>query len=177
MKNRIILFVFVLAFTMQSCCIFKKGTGDPLPCCKSKKSKINGVFNEEGKEHNTKNIGKNDLRISNEIEEKITSAILAIPEVQKEAKYIENTSNGERHLIIWIYQTPKKLNEKYYWVKAGEDNGDAFSTHFNFFIYPENLEVKFLNTLNDSVVSLDEWRKELSSQKKIVLLNSKCYLT
>lgn len=147
-------FIFFILIILSSCNQAIKSSDTPI---------INNALNEANEKFDYKN---NDIEIDTivipeEIQKKIFDTILALPEVKKEAKYIEKCSNGERHLIIWFNPSQQDLNEKYYWVKVGEDNGDAYSTHFNFFIYPENFEIKFLNTvLNDSIMSLDSWRKE-----------------
>ena len=98
------------------------------------------------------------LSQSKQIENKIITDILSLPEVKKEAINIEKSSNGERKLISWISKTPNRDNDWYYWVKIGEDNGDAFATHFNFRIDPTNLDVKFLEVLNNKLLSINEWR-------------------
>ncbi len=108
----------------------------------------------------------------NIIDEKIDSLILAIPEVKERAEYIEKQTMGERHLRIWIYQTPKDNKEKYYWVKVGENNDIEFVTHFNFFIYPDNLEIKYFDTVEDSIKNLDDFRKK---NKKIIAPIFECY--
>lgn len=94
---------------------------------------------------------------------KIYDIISALPEVKERAKYIEKETNGDRHLQIMIYKTQKELEREYYWVKAGEDNGTNFVTHFNFYVYPYNkirFEIKHYDTVNDSVIDLETWRKQ-----------------
>lgn len=93
-------------------------------------------------------------------EDKIYDLVAALPEVEERGDYIEKHTNGVRHLRIWIYQTPKETKRKYYWVKVGEDNGINFVSHFNFYVDSETYEIRFFDTVKNTVISLDDWRKE-----------------
>ena len=87
--------------------------------------------------------------------------ILALPEVAKRARYIQEQTKGERHLEVMIAESPKENVRNYYWVKAGEDNGNAYVTHFNFYIFPtRNWEIKYFDPVKNMVITLEEWRKE-----------------
>ncbi len=94
------------------------------------------------------------------IEEKIYNIIYSLPEVKERAKYIEKETKGIHHLKVWINQRPEESNEKYYWIKVGEDNGTNLVTNFNFFVDTINLEVKYLDITTDKIISLESWRKE-----------------
>ena len=89
----------------------------------------------------------------------INEIIFALTEVKERANYVETQSKGKRHLSIWIYETPEKTGKEYYWVKVVENNGVSLETHFNFYVYQKNLEIKYLDTIKDSILSLDTWRK------------------
>lgn len=87
--------------------------------------------------------------------------ILSLPEVAKRARYIQEQTKGERHLEVMIAESPKENVRNYYWVKAGEDNGNAYVTHFNFYIFPtRNWEIKYFDPVKNMVITLEEWRKE-----------------
>lgn len=93
------------------------------------------------------------------IEEQILNKVLALPEVNERADYINKETNGERHLEIWIAATPKETGS-YYLIKAGEDNGMSMVTHFDFYVYPKTMEIKYYDIITDSELSLAEWRKQ-----------------
>ncbi|MDD3858752.1 MAG: hypothetical protein PHW83_01020 [Bacteroidales bacterium] len=93
------------------------------------------------------------------IEDKILNKVLALPEVKERADYIIKETNGERHLEVWIASTPKETGS-YYLIKAGEDNGMSMVTHFDFYVYPKTMEIKYYDILTDSELSLAEWREE-----------------
>ena len=99
-------------------------------------------------------------------EERIYDTIYSLPEIKIEANSIEEKSKGERHLSVLIYATPLETSGEYYWVKAGENNGTNFVSYFNFFVYPENFEIKFFDTLNDTIIDLETWRKSLIETNK-----------
>jgi hypothetical protein len=87
--------------------------------------------------------------------------ILSLPEVVRMARYIQEHTKGSRHMEVMISQSPRDSIQNYYWVKAGEDNGTIYVTHYNFFVYPDNhFEIKYFDPINDTLMSLEDWRKE-----------------
>lgn len=96
---------------------------------------------------------------STAIEDKILDTIFKLPECRERAAYIEKQTKGKRHLSIIIYERPSKGNI-YYWVKAWEDNGMSYATHFNFYVYPKPFGIKYYDTVNDKAISLTEWRQQ-----------------
>lgn len=96
---------------------------------------------------------------ASKMERMILDTIVKLPECQKRAEYIEKHSKGKRHLSFVIYDKPSK-DYPYYWVKAWEDNGLAYATHFNFYVYTDPLTIKYYDTVNDKVISLKQWRQQ-----------------
>lgn len=95
----------------------------------------------------------------------IYKLILSLPEVTKRARYINEQTKGKRHLEVMIAESPNTVVD-YYWVKAGEDNGNGYVTHFNFYVFPKkNWEIKYFDTAKDTLLSLDDWRKENKKHK------------
>jgi hypothetical protein len=103
---------------------------------------------------NTKPKGK----INYALEDKIMDTILFLPEVKNRDAYIRKKTNGKRHLATVIYLRPEK-ERPYYVVKAWEDNGYAFATHFNFYVYPQTMKIKYLDVMHDKAIDLKTWRK------------------
>lgn len=97
---------------------------------------------------------------SENIEDKIIDKILDLPEIKERTAYIIKETGGQRNLKIWIVSTPDK-NNNFYVVKAAEDNGMSYVTHFEFHVYPKTMEIKYYDVLSDSELSLAEWRKGL----------------
>jgi hypothetical protein len=96
--------------------------------------------------------------------ENILDTIWTIKEVNERNSYVKEQSKNKRELMVYINGTPDELNEDYYWVKVAEDNGNAYFTHFDFFIYP-NWSIKFYDRVKDKELTLDEWREELMKEK------------
>ncbi len=131
---------------------------------KEKKVDTTGLWSDIEKDPvNTDNSDKPLINDKNE--QKICYLIFDLPEVKERAKYIEKQTKGARRMIVWIYASPKELNEQCYWVKAGVDNGTNYVAHFNFYVYPKTNEIKFYDVVNDTVISLSAWRKELREAK------------
>ncbi len=97
------------------------------------------------------------------IEGKIFDTISKLPEYKARALYIEKKTRGKRHLAIIIYKRPSNKTQ-YYWVKAVEDNGPSFYTHFNFYIYTDPFSIKYYDVINDIVITLEEWRRQTKAQ-------------
>ena len=55
---------------------------------------------------------------SDSVEDKIIDTIFKLREVKQEAKYIEKQTEGTRHLIVLIADTPHFPDKKYYWVRV-----------------------------------------------------------
>lgn len=98
------------------------------------------------------------------LESKIIDKVFALPEVQKEIQYVETASKGKRHLGATILQRPSK-EFPYYLVKVWEDNGMSYVSHFNFFVNPKTLTIKYQDTKQDTLVDLNAWRKQRKHSK------------
>jgi len=58
--------------------------------------------------------------------------------------------------------------KNYYTVDVAEDNGMSTHNHFVFYVYTnhQKLTIKFLDVLNNAVLSLDQWRKSKDHPKE-----------
>jgi len=93
-------------------------------------------------------------------ENKIFDIVFRLTEVKSLARYLEKKTNGQRHLQMLLAGSPTKEN-KYYWVKVGEDNGYMFVTHYNFYVYKNPTRIFYLDThQGDKVLSLEEFRRK-----------------
>ncbi len=92
------------------------------------------------------------------LEKRIIDTIAGLNEVKQRAAYVEHQTNDKRHLHIAIYERPNKTRD-YYSVKVMEDNGDAFVTHFNFYVYPKTMTIKYVETVTGEILDLNIWRK------------------
>ncbi|MEO6523462.1 MAG: hypothetical protein ABIN91_17390 [Mucilaginibacter sp.] len=96
---------------------------------------------------------------------RILDTIAHLPEVKKRMQYVERVTHNKRHLQVILYQKPSK-KENYYWVTVMEDNGMSYYTHFNFFVNPKTLLIKYSDTSIDDMITLEEWRKSRNHPKE-----------
>jgi hypothetical protein len=64
--------------------------------------------------------------------------------------------NGNKSIII--VETPN-VNFDYFWVQVGNSNKERFEPLYNFYVTPKNYFMYFLDTLNDTIISIEDWRK------------------
>jgi len=121
--------------------------------------KDKSVKSEKEQNIETVDSAQNENVDKSSIEDQIIDNILELPEIKERSDYIVKETNGERHLKVWIAATPKETGS-YYLIKAGEDNGMSLVTHFDFYVYPETMEIKYYDVITDSQLSLSEWREQ-----------------
>lgn len=92
------------------------------------------------------------------LEDKCISLVEILPEVIELGEQIDKNSKEKNYLTLWIAADPSETKIKYYWVKAGEDNGYNIVTHLNFYVNPKSEEILFYDIINDTLVSLEFWR-------------------
>jgi hypothetical protein len=101
---------------------------------------------------------KIDKAVSQHLEDRIIDTIIKLEEVKERGEYVKAQTNGRRHLQYSIWKNPSKT-KPYYWVKVMEDNGVALVTHFNFYVYPKSMTIKYFDTVTNEVLDLKTWRK------------------
>ncbi len=55
---------------------------------------------------------------------------------------------------------------KYYWVKVGLSDAIRFTTEYNFYVDTTDMSVSYYDTMTDSVIPLEQWRKGLRHSAK-----------
>jgi hypothetical protein len=100
-------------------------------------------------------------------EDQIIDTIFKLKEVKERAKYVESQTQGKRHLQYSIWEKPTETTP-YYWVKVMEDNGVSTYTHFNFFVYPKTMAIKYFDTINDETIDLKTWRAPIDTTNILV---------
>jgi hypothetical protein len=94
-------------------------------------------------------------------EDQIVNLIMNLEEVKQKAQEVEKLSHGKRHLSSYIETSPT-TTDPYYWVKVAEDNGDNYVTYYTFAVDSKTQSIKYYDVINDSLVSLSQWRKSTS---------------
>ena len=94
------------------------------------------------------------------IERKVIDTIMHIEEVALMDILTRKNSNGKRHFNYAIWSRPSR-ETPYYWVKVREVKGFSFVTHYNFYVYPKDFSIKYLDPVSDTLISLKEFSKQI----------------
>ena len=93
------------------------------------------------------------------LELKIIQKIGALKEVKDRADYVRQHSNGQRKVVVAIYERPA-AGQPWYWVKVWEDNGSTMVPQFNFYVQPRGWQIKVPDSETGALMDLATWRKK-----------------
>jgi hypothetical protein len=92
-------------------------------------------------------------------DEIVYQKIFDLPEMKKYFKDVDSIYSNKKHAIIIINSRPTH-EEPFYWIQVGINDDDQFRPRFNFYVYQKDYVVKFYDTVNDEVLTLEKWRKK-----------------
>ena len=69
---------------------------------------------------------------------------------------IEKLPENKNWAETRIVESPQENDKNYYWVRVKTEKNKTF----NYYIYQETFEIKFLDTINNKILTLEEWRKQ-----------------
>jgi hypothetical protein len=89
------------------------------------------------------------------------TALLALPEVKAWSAEIEKRSHSKAHgAIIEDDPTPRTVNGRHYWqMSFVENRAQSVQRRASFLVAKEGNEILVEDLQNDTVLSLDEWRR------------------
>lgn len=90
--------------------------------------------------------------------------VMALPEIKQKSIEVEKDSKGKRHLSGYMVAIPTS-NDLYYWVNVAEDNGDSYVTYYSFAVDNRDFHIEYYDSLQDSLISIEQWRKTLPINK------------
>lgn len=95
--------------------------------------------------------------------EQAMAALLALPEVKTWSSEIEKGSRGKAHgAIIEDNPAPRLLNGKGYWqMSFVENRKQSVRRRESFLVAQVGEQILVEDTANDTVLSLDEWRRQI----------------
>src|ERR1700753_164550 len=79
------------------------------------------------------------------VENKILEKLFNLPEVKMSNRFIDSITNHRHGISMRIVQRPDKSN-RYFLVDAGYDNGERFENYYNFYVLPEKMIIKVLDS-------------------------------
>jgi hypothetical protein len=88
------------------------------------------------------------------MEDSLLKAVALLPTVMLRDAYMLEKTGGKRYLKYHIDHRPT-IDSPYYIIRAVEDNGGTYVTHFHFYYFIKDRQFKLYDTINDSLVSLD----------------------
>ena len=94
------------------------------------------------------------------VEDRVIDRVYNLPEVRAKDSFIDSITKHKNGISLIIFKYPTKINP-YYWVQAGYDNKLRFEPYYNFYVYKENLEVKFYDTITGDILTLEQWRNKI----------------
>lgn len=68
---------------------------------------------------------------------------------------IDKLPENKNRTEIRIVESPQENDKNYYWVRVKTESNKTF----NYYIYQETFEIKFLDTIKNNLMTLEEWRK------------------
>ena len=81
----------------------------------------------------------------------------------KEVIELERYYKVKGRKAIVLMQSPNK-ETPYFWIQVGFSTSYRFEPIYNFYISPKNGSVFFYDTMTDSIIKIEDWRKNV--QKK-----------
>lgn len=94
------------------------------------------------------------------LENKITTALLKLPFVQKSNAYIDSLTNHKHGITFLLDSAGNSENEIS--VQAGYNGSQRFETYYRFYVDPKSLAVKVYDQVADKKLTVKEY---LKSQK------------
>jgi hypothetical protein len=93
------------------------------------------------------------------IENKILEKLLNLPEVKAAGRFIDSLSHRHHGISMRIVQRPAR-SKKYYIIDAGYSNGERFENYYNFYVWPDKMIIKIVDSYTSQLLTLAEWRKK-----------------
>jgi len=89
---------------------------------------------------------------------RIVDKLFALAEVKQSNSFIDSFSHHTHGIAARVMSRPDK-STKYYWIAVGYDNDERFETYYNFYVLPDKMTIKYLDTFTGKALTLAEWRK------------------
>ena len=95
--------------------------------------------------------------------EQAMASLLALPEVKSWSQEIEKRSRGKAHgAVIEDDPTPRVINGRAYWqLSFVENRADKVHRRESFLVARSGEQILVEDTANDTVLSLDDWRRSI----------------
>jgi hypothetical protein len=97
--------------------------------------------------------------IDTPIENKILDLLFSLPEVKMSDRFVDSLTNHRHGISMRIVHRPNRL-EKYYTIDAGYNSSERFENYYNFYVWPDKMIIKIVDSYTGRLLTLAEWRKK-----------------
>lgn len=123
--------------------------------CKNSEERNSYIKNH--KKVNDTLVRKNYTIPDTSLENKILDTLIKIGIIKRNNNYIDSVTN-HKHGIAFLIDTLVKGDTDIY-IQAGFNGEDRFETHYQIYINPKTMDIKFYDPLNDKKLSIKEYEK------------------
>lgn len=96
--------------------------------------------------------------LTESVEERIINTVMALPEAEAANRHIDSITNHQKGLASMMDEPEK--GETDYSVRVGYNGDERFETYYFFYVNPSTLRVKILDVITDSIIPIEDWRKQ-----------------
>ena len=129
--------------------------------CKTSKEQNMHIKNDKVNKDNS--IDKSYTLKDTILENKILDTLIKIGIIERNNNYIDSVTN-HKHGIAFIIDTLIKGDTDIF-VQAGFNAADRFETHYQIYINPKTMDIKFYDAVDDKKLSIKEYEKWEASFK------------
>lgn len=123
--------------------------------CKTSKEQNMHIKNDKVTKDNS--IDKGYTLTDTVLENKILDTLIKIGIIKRNNNYIDSVTN-HKHGIAFIIDTLIKGDTDIF-VQAGFNGADRFVTHYQIYINPKTMDIKFYDPVDDKKLSIKEYEK------------------
>jgi hypothetical protein len=99
------------------------------------------------------------------IESTIMDKLFELPEVKRKWKFVDSLTGHKKGISMRVMKRPEGVSN-YYWIAVGYDSDLKFETYYNFYVWPDQMTIRYFDTVDGKILTLAEWRKKLTPAKK-----------
>jgi hypothetical protein len=88
---------------------------------------------------------------------RIMYKLFNLPEIRKKNKFIDSLTNHKKGISMRVMKSPDRMI-KHYWIAVGYDSDFRFETYYNFYVWPKQMFIKYLDPITGELLTLEEWR-------------------
>lgn len=92
-------------------------------------------------------------------ENRIMNKLFRLPEVRASNRFIDSLTHHSHGISMRIVQRPTR-EKKYYIIDAGYSSEVRFENYYNFYVWPDKMIIKIVDSYTGKLLTLNEWREK-----------------